>query len=71
MSSIGRFGGGYVRVVKMNAWILFSKIAQVCSKSDSKGEMLFGKKLKNNTLFIWHKNWPIPYQMPSQCLQLL
>ena len=71
MSSIGRFGGGYVGVVKMNACKCFPKSHKPVQNRTQEGEMRFNNNLKNKTLFIWHKNWPTPYQMPSQCLQLL
>jgi hypothetical protein len=59
MSSIGRFGGGYVEVVKMNACSCFPKSHKLVQNRTQGDDRYFDKKLKNNTLFIWHKNWPI------------
>lgn len=60
MSSIGRFGGGYVVVVKMNACRYFPKSHKPVQNRTQGDDMYFDKKLKNNTLFVWHKNWLIP-----------
>lgn len=71
MSPIGRFGEGYVGMVKMNALGAFPKAHKAVQNRTQEACIVFYKKLKTKILIIWHKNWLTPSQMPSQCLQLL